>query len=251
MSSPSRPLILGCPIDALTLEETVDRVETVIRDRQPRQLSPVNVDVLVHRHRDPGYAALLDECDHLIADGWPVVAASRLLGRPLPERVATPDLFDRLLQRGDERGWRVYLLGARRSVVERAAARITSDHPGLKVAGWRDGYWTDGEEADVVKAIRDAHPDILFVGISSPRKERFVSRWRDHMNVPLSMGVGGVFDIVAGETRRAPRWLQRLGLEWFYRFLQEPRRMFRRYFIDDLYFFVLLAKAMMRRESRD
>lgn len=240
--------LLGCRFDALTIEETTERVASAVAGGGIGQHAAVNVDVLVRMHRDPEYAALINACDVVSADGWPIVAASRLLGRPLPERVATPDLVDRLLERGDERGWKVFLLGARAHVVERAAAVVAARHPGLRIVGVRDGYWREDEEEGVARAVRDAAPDILLVATGSPRKERFIHRYKESMGVPFAMGVGGVFDILAGETRRAPRIFRRLGLEWFYRFLQEPRRMFRRYFIDDLYFLVLLGGAVIRRE---
>lgn len=241
-----RPNLLGSPFDPLTLEQTLERVESLVETRRPHQHAAVNVDVLVRMSRDAEYAALIRGCDLVSADGMPIVWASRLLGTPLPGRVATPDLFDRILERADERGWRVYLLGARAEVVGRAAAVIAQRHPGLRIVGTRDGYWDESEEEALARAVRDAAPDVLFVATSSPKKERFLSRYKELMGVPFAMGVGGVFDIVAGETRRAPRILQRVGLEWLYRFGQEPRRMFRRYFIDDMHFFVLLARELMR-----
>jgi N-acetylglucosaminyldiphosphoundecaprenol N-acetyl-beta-D-mannosaminyltransferase len=118
------------------------------------------------------------------------------------------------------------------------------------VAGHRDGYWKPDEEASVVDAIAATEPHILFVAISSPRKEEFLARHQRDMRVPFAMGVGGSFDVMAGITRRAPRWMQRNGLEWLYRFLQEPRRMFRRYLIEDVGFFWLLGRAMVQRAVR-
>lgn len=242
----SRVDLLGCTFDDLTVGETLERVEQIIRARRPRFHAGVNVDVLVRMRRDPAYAALVNACDLVLADGVPVVVASHLLRRPLKGRVAGPDLFDAILEEADVHGRRIYLLGARPAVVERVAATLAERHPGLQLVGFRDGYWHEDEERAVAEAVRDAAPDILFLATGSPRKELFLHRWGDLMAVPFTMGAGGAFDVVAGETRRAPRVLQRAGLEWFYRFLQEPRRLFRRYFIDDVYFFVLLAKEVMR-----
>jgi N-acetylglucosaminyldiphosphoundecaprenol N-acetyl-beta-D-mannosaminyltransferase len=150
--------------------------------------------------------------------------------------VAGIDLFDALMARAAERGWRVYLLGARHEVVDEVQRRYAARLPQLVFAGWRDGYWTPAQEPAVADAIARARTDLLFVAISSPMKERFLGRWQAHMRVPFAMGVGGSFDVAAGRVRRAPLWMQRTGLEWFFRFLQEPRRMFRRYFVDDAAF---------------
>ena len=122
--------------------------------------------------------------------------------------------------------------------------------PGLQVAGVRNGYWRAEEEAKVVKLIADSRPDLLFVAISSPKKELFLGRYQAEMKVPFAMGVGGSFDVVVGKLKRAPVWMRRCGLEWFFRFLQEPRRMFKRYFIDDPYFFWLLLKELFRKPGR-
>lgn len=243
---PDRVGVLGCAFDNLDLNETLARVEQIVRERSPRQHAAVNVDVLVRIHRDPAYRLLIESCDLVNADGMPIVLASRLLGHPLKARVAAPDLFDRLLSRADELGWRIFLLGARAPVVERVSTNIQQRYPGINVVGVRDGYWQEEDEPALAESVRLAAPDVLFVATSSPKKERFLHHYRDTMRVPFSMGIGGVFDIVAGETRRAPRFLQSVGLEWFYRFLQEPRRMFRRYFVDDIYFFVLLARELTR-----
>jgi N-acetylglucosaminyldiphosphoundecaprenol N-acetyl-beta-D-mannosaminyltransferase len=123
-------------------------------------------------------------------------------------------------------------------------------YPAIRIAGYRNGYWKPEEEQSIVDSIRTAAPDLLFVAISSPKKEQFLGKHLREMNVPFVMGVGVSFDVVAGITQRAPDWMQKSGLEWLYRFLQEPRRMFRRYFIDDSLFFWLLAKELIRSFSR-
>jgi N-acetylglucosaminyldiphosphoundecaprenol N-acetyl-beta-D-mannosaminyltransferase len=176
-----------------------------------------------------------------------VVWASRLLGKPLKERVAGIDLFEALMQRAGECGWRVFLLGARMDVVSAVAETYQRRYPNLVLAGWRDGYWNDAQEAMVVEQIRASGADLLFVAISSPKKEQFLGRYQGEMKIPFAMGVGGTFDVAIGRVKRAPKWMQRAGLEWFYRFLQEPRRMFRRYFIDDMAFIWLLIKEAARR----
>lgn len=242
--------LMGCRIDNLTMEETVEAVGRLIATGGPHQHVVVNVDKLVQARRSPALRGIINSCSLVNADGMPVVWATRLLGCPLKERVAGIDLFEALLARAARTGWRVYLLGAREEVVREVARRSRQRYPGLVIAGWRNGYWQAREEPAVAEAIREARPDILFVALGSPAKETFLARWQARMQVPFAMGVGGSFDVAAGRVRRAPRWMQRAGLEWFFRFLQEPRRMFRRYFIDSAGFFAMLAKALWIRQMR-
>jgi N-acetylglucosaminyldiphosphoundecaprenol N-acetyl-beta-D-mannosaminyltransferase len=236
--------VLGCLIDNLSMEETLQEIGKFVDSGRPHQHVVVNVDKIVKAHRDGNLREIVNQCDLINVDGMPVVWASRLLGRGLKERVAGIDLFERLLERAAEAGWRVYFLGAHEHVVAEVVQRAQTRHQNLIVSGYRNGYWHNDEETDVATSITRAKPDILFVAISSPKKEEFLSRHRDLLRVPFAMGVGGSFDVFAGLTRRAPKWMQRSGFEWFYRFLQEPKRMFRRYFVDDLLFFWLLGKAL-------
>jgi N-acetylglucosaminyldiphosphoundecaprenol N-acetyl-beta-D-mannosaminyltransferase len=242
-----RITMMGCQVDNLSMEETLAKVEEFIRSGQPHQHVVVNVDKLVKASRDLDLRRIINECALVNADGMPVVWASRLLGKPLKERVAGVDLFEALMRRAGEKGWRVFLLGARDEVVQAVRATYERKYPGLVVAGCRDGYFSDAQEAQVAEQVRASRADLLFVAISSPKKEQFLGRWQGAMQVPFAMGVGGTFDVAIGRVRRAPRWMQKAGLEWFFRFLQEPRRMFRRYFIDDMAFIWLLIKEAARR----
>jgi N-acetylglucosaminyldiphosphoundecaprenol N-acetyl-beta-D-mannosaminyltransferase len=242
--------MMGCRIDNLSMEETLGRIEEFIRSGKPHQHVVVNVDKLVKASRDEDLRRIINDCALVNADGMPVVWASRLLGKPLKERVAGVDLFEALMRRSSERGWRVFLLGARAEVVAGVADRFRRRYPALAIAGWRDGYWQgEAEEALVAEQVRASGADLLFVAIGSPKKEQFLGRWQETMRIPFAMGVGGSFDVAIGRVRRAPLWMQRAGLEWFYRFLQEPRRMFRRYFVEDMAFIWLLIKeaAHMRK----
>ncbi|MFO7278080.1 MAG: WecB/TagA/CpsF family glycosyltransferase [Pseudomonadota bacterium] len=239
--------LMGCEIDNLSLEETLQTIEEFIASGEPHQHVVVNVDKLVKARRDPALRRVINDCALVNADGMPVVWASRLLGRPLKERVAGVDLFEALMARAARKGWRIFLLGAKEEVVSRVRLLYEAKYPDLRIVGHRNGYWKPEEEEEVVRQIAEARPDILFVAISSPKKERFLAMHQARMRVPFAMGVGGTFDVAAGRVKRAPRWMQRAGLEWFYRFLQEPRRMFRRYFIDDMAFFGMLAREILRR----
>ncbi|WP_323143969.1 WecB/TagA/CpsF family glycosyltransferase [Massilia phyllosphaerae] len=246
-----RITLMGCGIDNLTMEETLGTIEGFIASGTPHQHVAINVDKLVKASRDPALQRIINDCALVNVDGMPVVWAARLLGKPLKERVAGVDLFEALMRRAAARGWRVFLCGARDEVVREVAATYQRNYPQLVLAGWRNGYWQgEAEEAQAALQIRDAHPDLLFVAISSPKKEQFLGRWQAEMKVPFAMGVGGTFDVAIGRVKRAPLWMQKAGLEWFYRFLQEPRRMFRRYFIDDMAFVWLFIKEAATRGGR-
>lgn len=242
-----RVTLFGCNMDNVSMDETVALVDGFIRSGRPHQHVVVNVDKLVKANRDQELRRIINGCDLVNVDGMPVVWASRLLGKPLKERVAGIDLFEALMRRAAERGWRVFLLGARHEVVREVAALYARRYPGLVLAGVRDGYWQgEAEEAAVARQVAASRADLLFVAISSPKKEQFLGKWQGEMRIPFAMGVGGSFDVATGRVKRAPAWMQRAGLEWFHRFLQEPRRMFRRYFIDDMVFLWLLIKEAAR-----
>ena len=247
-----RVTLFGCNIDNVSMEETLERVEGFVRSGRPHQHVVVNVDKLVKASRDEDLRRIINECDLVNVDGMPVVWASRVLGKPLKERVAGIDLFEALMRRAAQKGWRVFLLGARQDVVREVATMYARRYPGLVLAGVRDGYWQgEDAEAQVVRQVRESRADLLFVAISSPKKEQFLGLYQAEMRIPFAMGVGGSFDVAIGRVKRAPAWMQMAGLEWFYRFLQEPRRMFRRYFIEDMAFIGLLFKeALKGRQAR-
>jgi len=241
--------ILGCQIDNLSMAETLQTIEGFIESGEPHQHVAVNVDKVVKASRDPQLRRIINECSLINVDGMPVVWASRLLGKTLKERVAGVDLFEAIVKRSAVRGWRVFFLGASEEVVNSVREFYAKELPRLKVVGYHNGYWSTDEEPVIVEQIAASRPDLLFVAISSPKKEEFLRRHQATMKVPFAMGVGGTFDVVVGKVKRAPRWMQKCCLEWFYRFLQEPKRMFRRYFIDDMYFFWLLLKALFGRAA--
>lgn len=242
-----RVRLLDCPIDSLSFEETLDQVESFVRSGAPHRHVAVNVDKLLKARSDAGLRRIIEEADLISADGQPVVWAARLLGAQLRERVAGIDLMHALVARSERRGWRVYFLGAKEAVLEKMVAHYQTRFPALQIAGYRHGYWSSAdEETSIVNQIRASKADLLFIGISSPKKEIFAYQHARDLGVPFVMGVGGSFDVIAGLTRRAPIWMQRLGLEWFWRFLQEPQRMWRRYFIHDMKFVSLVAREIVR-----
>lgn len=232
------------------MDETVERIAQIIERRRPVQHVVVNVAKLVAAQRDAELRRIIRHCALVNADGQPVVWAARLLGQYLPERVAGIDLMLRLVEEAPRRAWRIYCLGARPEIVAKTVETFRARHPGLQVAGWRDGYFREDEEEDVAREIARCRADILFVAISSPKKERFLAQWLDTMQAPFTMGVGGSFDVVAGKVRRAPRWMQRCGLEWLFRLLSEPRRMWKRYLVTNTVFLWMLLKALAVERDR-
>lgn len=244
-----RQKLFKCEVDALTMQETLKQVEKIIKSGKPHQHVVINVNKVIKADKNKDLCATINNCDLINCDGMPLVWASRLLGQSLPERVAGIDLFLNLVSRASERGWNLYFLGAREEIVTKVVDIFLKKYPSLKIAGYRNGYWKPEEEQEIVDAIVKSRPDIIFVAIPSPNKENFLNRYQSTMNVPFSMGVGGSFDVVAGLTQRAPKWVQRFGLEWFYRFLQEPRRMFHRYFIEGSAFWGLFLKEFLRRKK--
>jgi N-acetylglucosaminyldiphosphoundecaprenol N-acetyl-beta-D-mannosaminyltransferase len=245
MSEQGRVDVLGCPIDPLDMEGTLDRCEAIIHERAYAQHMAVNVAKLVACRDNELLRDAVENSAIINADGAGVVLAARLLGTRLPERVAGIDLMDALMARAADRGWRVFVLGAKDEVLERAAAVLRDRHPGLVLAGMRNGYFGGDETLDVCAEIRAAQPDVLFVAMGTPHKELFLAEHGPSLGVPLVMGVGGAIDVVAGVTRRAPVVWQRAGLEWLYRLLQEPRRMFRRYAVTNAKFGLLLGRALV------
>ncbi len=242
-----RAEVVGCSIDRLDMAGTLARCEELIAAPGVAQHVAINAAKVVAMEDDPALREIVASCELVSADGQSIVWASRILGDPLPTRVAGIDLMQELLALSARKGYRPYILGAKQEVLERALERIRDRHPGLELAGARDGYFTDDEGAAVAEEVREASPDILFVAISSPKKEYWLGRYGRRIDVPFVMGVGGSVDVLAGVTRRAPRLLQRIGLEWAYRFAQEPRRLLRRYLVTNVRFAVLVLRHLVAR----
>jgi len=240
-----RTQILGLPIDPLTMDAAIERVERAIQQRSRLLIGVVNAAKLVNLRRDGELRDAVLACDMLLADGMSVVWAGRLLRRRLPERVTGIDLMLRMLEVADRRGYRVFFLGATEEVLSATVARIRREYPGVCVAGARNGYFGGEEESRVAAQIATAQPDMLLVAMSSPNKELFLRRWSSHMDVPVLHGVGGAFDVYAGKVRRAPPLWQRRGMEWFYRVLQEPRRLWKRYLVTNTLFTLLVLRELL------
>ncbi len=244
---PRRASFLGVTVNLLTMQETEDYVVAAIRERRFIQHVAMNVAKLVNLRHDAELQADVLGADLVSIDGMGILIGARMLGVHAPERVAGVDLMENLLARCAQDGFRPYLLGARADVLELAVQELARRHPTLRLAGTHHGYFTTDEEPDIIAEIRAARPDCLFVGMPTPRKERFMARHRAALAVPFIMGVGGGLDVLAGHVRRAPVAWQQSGFEWLYRTLQEPRRMWRRYLTTNLAYAGLLAGAILRK----
>lgn len=234
--------LLNCPMDVASMAETVQLIDDAIAVDRFTQHVVVNVAKIVNMQTDPQLDASVRECDIINIDGMGVVLGARMLGHDVPERVAGVDLFHELLAMSARKGYSVFLLGAQDEVVAETARRVESLYPGLKLAGYHHGYFWDDEET-MVNKVRESGAQLLFVAITSPKKENFINRWREQLGVTFVMGVGGTFDVVAGKVKRAPLWMQQWGMEWLYRVIQEPRRMWKRYLVTNSKFAWMLIKA--------
>ncbi len=242
--------LLGTKVHKMTMADVVKVCDDAIRVRDSVLIGVVNVAKMVRARQDSHLRQSLEEASFAVADGAPVVWLSRLCGCALPQRVAGIDIMSSLLVLADRQGYGVYFLGAKQQVVERVVEDVRSTYPGVRIAGCHDGYFSSEREQEVAEIIRASAADILLVGVPTPKKERFLSTWRRYMGVPVCHGVGGSFDVVAGVTKRAPGWMQRCGLEWFYRVLQEPRRMWKRYLVTNVAFMGLAAKEILQARCR-
>lgn len=243
----SRYSVAGVAVDNLSEQETIDAIEGLVARGGPHYMAVVNAAKVVAARKDDRLQRALLEADLVTADGMSVVWASRLLGRPLKERVTGIDLFERLVERAALKGWPVYFLGARQESVEGVVAQFNQRFAGLKVAGFRDGYFTEEESAGVALAIKRSRADILFVAMGSPAQEYWIARWLAETGARFALGVGGSFDHLSGLQRRAPRWMQRAGLEWLHRLASEPRRLWRRYLVGNSLFIWMVIKQRLKR----
>lgn len=239
---PVSRLLFGLRIDGVRLDEAIDRCRQAIQTRRPVLIGVLNAAKIVNLHHDPGLRNALLDCDLLLADGQSVVWASRLLGKALPERVTGIDLFEQLLTLAHQQQRSIYLLGSKPEVLAALEEKVKQRWPGLRIVGSHHGYFSDAEGLQIAADIRDSHADMLFLGMPSPKKEIFLQRYRDVLDVPVLHGVGGSFDVLAGLISRAPHAWQRLGLEWAYRVLQEPGRLWKRYLVTNCAFVALTLR---------
>lgn len=248
-------VVLGVPIDNLTMEEALERCDDFIADARltgrTHQIATVNADFVVNSLNDPELRRILQEASMATADGMPLVWASRLLGGPIPGRVTGADLVPALSERAAQKGYSLFFLGARPGIAAKAAELLQKRYPGLRVAGVLSPPVKPLLEMDqsILETIQAAKPDILFVAFGNPKQEKWIRMYANQLHVPIAIGIGGTLDMLVGITKRAPRWMQQAGLEWAYRMVQEPGRLMRRYLHDFRYFGIFFVRQWwaMRR----
>ena len=234
---------LSIPVAALTMNQTVDVVDECIRENKHIQHVVINASKVAAMHTNKALYDSVVDCDLINADGQSIVWAARFLGKYLPERVAGIDLMQNLVTLAARKGYTCFFLGAKEEVISKVVDIYSKKYGQGIIAGYRNGYFSAEEEAKVAQQIADSKANILFVAITSPKKEIFQNKYQDILSkVNFTMGVGGSFDVVAGVTKRAPRWIQDIGMEWFFRFIQEPFRLWSRYMIGNCQFLKLVFK---------
>ncbi len=247
--------ILEIRVDRVTMDQALERISSMVRAGGPFQVLTPNVDHVMRALKDPGFCEIYRAGDLVVADGAPLVWASRFLGDPLPERVAGSDLTPRLCALAAERGFSVFFMGGLPGSALAAAEILREKHPSLSVAGWDPapvGFDKDPElSAALEEKIRKARPDLLFVALGSPKQDVWIHEHKDRLGVPVSMGVGATLDFISGKVKRAPLFFQRAGLEWFWRLLSEPRRLWKRYLLDDMPFFWHIFRERLRRRREE
>jgi N-acetylglucosaminyldiphosphoundecaprenol N-acetyl-beta-D-mannosaminyltransferase len=238
---------LGIPVDALTMDETINIINESIKRNEHINHVVINAGKVVAMQMDQHLYQSVVSCDIINADGQSIVWASQFLGKRLPERVAGVDLMQNLVQLAHEKGYKCFFLGAKEEVARRVVDIYAEKYGPNVIAGYRNGYFSKSEDQEVARQIAESRAQLLFVAITSPRKENFMYEYRDELSsINFTMGVGGTFDVIAGHTKRAPVWMQNIGLEWFYRLVQEPLRMWKRYLVGNSKFICLVIKEKYR-----
>ncbi len=246
---PEDRVVLGSvAFDNVTMAEAIERIAQFVEQGKPRLVVTPNVDHLLRLQKDQSYAELVARADLVLVDSQPLVRLSRLVGRELKERVAGSDLFPRLCGYCARAGYRVFFLGGDPGAAEGAAKVLKERYPDLQIAGTYcppHGFERSFEENwRAVEAVRVARPDVVFVGLGSPKQENWIASFKDYYGAPVSIGIGISFSFVAGHVKRAPVWMQRAGFEWLHRLVSEPRRLCGRYMVRGLGFLPLIAREL-------
>lgn len=247
--SNNRYPILNTYVNAISMDETVAEVENIIKAGKPTQHVVINALKVNLMNENVKLREIVNACPLINADGASIVWAAKKLGVPLKERVTGIDLFENLVKLAAEKGYKIYLFGAKEEVVRKVKHIFEEKYPTLRIVGYRNGYFTEADEPQIVADMASSGADMMFVAFSSPKKELWVNKYLNDLHIPLVMGVGGSFDVVAGVTDRAPKWMQDHGLEWFYRFIQEPRRLWNRYVVGNWKFVVYTYKCKRAQKA--
>lgn len=232
--------ILGCLVDVVDYYQAMNAIAYFINEGQCAQIVTANAEMIYQACEMHEYRDIINQADLVTPDGIGTVLAGRYLGYSFPERVTGIDLLYKICAEAVRRGWSLYLLGAAPGVAQRAAFALRQKYSGLIISGTRDGFFEPDEEATVLADIKSAQPDVLLVAMGAPRQDMWIGRHREELGVPLYMGVGGSFDVISGDKKRAPQWMRNGHLEWFFRLLQEPSR-FRRQ-LARIFFIIMVIR---------
>lgn len=242
----SRIKFLNTEIDNLTMNEAIEEIDKLILKRKNSYIVTPNVDHIVKLESDEEFKEVYKEADLILTDGMPLIWISKLKATPIKEKVSGSDLFPKVCELASKKGYSIFLLGAAEGVAVQAAKNLKNKFNKLNIVGtYSPSYGfekKDDEIKKIIKIINKANPDILAVGVGAPKQEKFIYKFKDELNVPISLAIGASIDFEAGNIDRAPLFMQKFGLEWFYRLCKEPKRMFKRYIIDDMKIFVLMLK---------
>ena len=243
--------ICGVRVDNLTFEEATRRIEALVERRQPDLIVTCNIDHIIKLQKDSEFRAIYEKSSLAVADGVPLLWAAAFLGTPLKGRINGTDLFEKLCEIAAIKKYKLFFLGGRPGAAIAAAELLKKRHPNIKIVGTYAppmGFEKSAEEnRKIVEMIKDSAPDILFVGLGAPKQEKWIYSHKDEYRVPVSIGIGVSFELVAGIVKRAPGWMQASGLEWLWRLVMEPARLWKRYLIDDPLFFWLVLKQKVKR----
>jgi N-acetylglucosaminyldiphosphoundecaprenol N-acetyl-beta-D-mannosaminyltransferase len=231
----------------VTMDELIDKIDEFIVSGKPHKLVLLNPYIVLEAKKHHDYGDYIRNCDIITADGVGLLMAAKLFGKPFPQRVTGTDFMPAIARLASEKGYSMYLLGAAPGIAQKAAEKLVKQFPGLKIAGVQHGYFTAEEEKTVIEGIKKAKPDILVVCMGVYIQEMFIEKYYKELGIPLSFGNGAALDFVSERVKRAPLWMQKRGLEWFFRFMQEPGRMWKRYLIGNVVFLWLTLKEYLNR----
>lgn len=246
--------ICGVHIDNVIFSEAVQLFIMLAKDKDNHHIVVTpNVDHIIKLQTDKDFQDVYKSASLVFADGVPLIWASRYLKTPLKEKISGSDIFPEICCAAAKEGLKVFFLGGQPGAADAAKTELSRKNPKLNVCGTYCppfGFEKDSQENQkIIKAINTAKPDILFIGLGAPKQEIWAAKWKDELFPSVSIGIGASFNFTAGLVKRAPLWAQRIGLEWFWRFLMEPKRLFRRYFIEDMAFFRLIWKQKREIKS--
>jgi N-acetylglucosaminyldiphosphoundecaprenol N-acetyl-beta-D-mannosaminyltransferase len=224
LQSPTSIAILGIPIHDVTMPETLNLIERFIQDRSPRQICTVNPEFIMAAQKDVEFRQILNHSALNIPDGVGVVWAAKRVGRQLRERVGGSDLVWQIAQRAEQTGWKIFLLGGAQGVAKETAAKLKEQYPAANIVGTFAGSPLIDQEAEIADRVKASSADIVLVAYGAPKQDKWIARNLDRTGATIGIGVGGSFDFIIGKQKRAPKWIQRIGLEWLYRLIREPWR---------------------------